>query len=52
MLVNKQSRLAVRKYIGISFPRGPSMYGINYQLTMYMFSVIHCVQEQNRQVSR
>ena len=28
-LVKKQSRLDARKY---SFPRGPSMYGINYQL--------------------
>ena len=31
-LVKKQSR----------FPRGPSMYGINYQLTVYILVVLIC----------
>ena len=26
----------------IHFPRGPSMYGINYQLTVYMLVVLIC----------
>ena len=39
-LVKKQSRLDVRKY---SFShRGPSMYGINYQLIVYMLLVLMC----------
>ena len=29
----------------IRFPRGPSMYGINYQLIVYMLLVFKCVQE-------
>ena len=36
-LVKKQSRLDVRKY---SFSRGPLMYGINYQLIVYMLVVL------------
>ena len=36
-LVKKQSRLDVRTY---SFSRGTSMYGINYQLTVYMLVVL------------
>ena len=36
-LVKKQSRLDVRKY---SFQRGPSMYGINYQMIVYMLVVM------------
>ena len=46
-LGKKQSRLDVLERI--HFPRGPSMYGINYQLIVYMLVV--GVQEQNRQVS-
>ena len=38
-LVKKQSRLDVRK---THFPRGPSMYGINYQLIVYMLVVLIC----------
>ena len=38
-LVKKQSRLDVRKY---SFHRGPSMYGITYQLIVYMLVVLIC----------
>ena len=38
-LVKKQSQLDVRKY---SFPSGPSMYGINYQLIVYMLIVLIC----------
>ena len=38
-LVKKQSRLAVRKF---SFPRGPSMYGIHYQQSVYMLVVLIC----------
>ena len=38
-LVKKQSRLDVRS---IRFPRGPSMYGINYQLIVYMLLVLMC----------
>ena len=38
-LVKKQSILDVRKY---SFPSGPSMYGINYQLIVYMLVVLIC----------
>ena len=33
-LVKKQSRL--------DFPSGPSMYGINYQLIVYMLLVLIC----------
>ncbi len=40
-LVKKQSRLDVRK-TGIHFPRGPSMYGIMYQLIVYMLVVLIC----------
>ena len=38
-LVKKQSRLDVRKF---SFSRGPSMYGINYQRSVYMLVVLIC----------
>ena len=38
-LVKKQSRLDVRKY---SFHRGPSMYGITYQLIVYRLVVLIC----------
>ena len=38
MLVKKESRLDVRKY----FHRGPSMFGINYQLIVYMLVVLMC----------
>ena len=38
-LVKKQSRLDVRKH---SFSLGPSMYGINYQLIVYMLLVLMC----------
>ena len=38
-LVKKQSRLDVRKY---SFSQRPSMYGINYQLIVYMLVVLIC----------
>ena len=38
-LVKKQSRLDVRNFI---FPRGPSMYGINYQQSVYMLVVLIC----------
>ena len=40
-LVKKQSRLDVRS---IRFPRGPSMYGINYQLIVYMLLVLMCLR--------
>ena len=39
-LVKKQSRLDVRKFS--HFPRGPSMYGINYQQSVYMLVVLMC----------
>ena len=39
ILVKKQSRLDVRKY---SFRRGPSMYGITYQLIVYRLVVLLC----------
>ena len=38
-LVNKQSRLDVKS---IHFHRGPSMYGITYQLIVYMLVVLIC----------
>ena len=38
-LVKKQSRLVVRKYF---FHRGPSMYGITYQLIVYRLVVLIC----------
>ena len=38
-MVKKQSRLDVRKFF---FPRGPSMYGINYQYSVYMLVVLIC----------
>ena len=38
-LVKKQSRLDVRKF---SFSGGPSMYGINYQQSLYMLVVLIC----------
>ena len=38
-LVKKQSRLDVRKY---SFSQRTSMYGINYQLIVYMLLVLMC----------
>ena len=48
-LVKKQSRWDVRKY---SFSQIFTMYGITYQLIVYMLVVlINYVQEQNRQVS-
>ena len=37
-LVKKQSRLDVRNH----FPRGPSMYGKNYQQRVYMLVVLIC----------
>ena len=40
-LVKKQSRLDVRKY-SILFHRGPSMYGITYQLIVYRLVVLIC----------
>ena len=39
MLVKKQSRLDVES---IHFPGGPSMYGITYQLIVYMIVVLIC----------
>ena len=39
-LVNKQSRLDVRE--SFLFPRGPSMYGINYQQSVHMLVVLIC----------
>ena len=39
-LVKKQSRLDVRKFF--HFPRGQSMYGINYQQSVYMLVVLMC----------
>ena len=39
-LVKKQSRLDVRKFF--HFHRGPSMYGINYQQSVYMLVVLIC----------
>ena len=41
MLVKKQSRLDVTLE-SIHFHRGPSMYGINYQLIVYMLVVLIC----------
>ena len=38
-LVKKQSRLDVRKF---HFHRGPSMYGIHYQRSVYMLVVLIC----------
>ena len=35
-LEKKQSRLDVRNFESIHFHRGPSMYGITYQLVVYM----------------
>ena len=37
MLVKKHRRLD-----GFHFPRGPSMYGINYQQSVYMLVVLMC----------
>ena len=39
-LVKKQSRLDVTK--SFHFPRGPSMYRINYQQSVYMLVVLMC----------
>ena len=38
-LVKKQSRLDVESF---HFHRGPSMYGITYQLIVYMLVVLIC----------
>ena len=38
-LVKKQSRLDIRKFY---FHRGPSMYGINYQKSVFMLVVLIC----------
>ena len=43
-LVKKQSRLDVRLE-SFHFPRGPSMYGINYQQqSVYMLVVLICTR--------
>ena len=39
-LVKKQSRLDIRE--SFHFPRGPSMYGIIYQQSVYMLLVLIC----------
>ena len=36
----KQSRLDVRTFF--HFPKGPSMYGIHYQQSVYMLVVLMC----------
>ena len=47
-LVKKQSGLDVRKY---SFSQGPSMYGINYQLIVYMLVVLMCSRIAHTSIS-
>ena len=41
-LVKKQSILELK--VSFHFPRGPSMYGTNYQQSMYMLVVLICTR--------